>query len=253
MIKSALLLEEQGPFRADQLNPDDPYELSRGHAIHCMPTGGRGARAAGAGAKALGSDPAVVELGLDAGYSPDPGTLRAPDISVGPIRNEPGWIPGVPPLAVEYADTGQDEEQLALKIADLLAAGTQLVWVVRLTGPRRIEVHAPGKPVRLANPGERLEAPGILANPVPVEALYDPKASAEVASRNELERLGYASLDAVRAEGLRSAIHEVLTARGLTVPEDVTVAIASCQDFALLKRWVGKAVTVASAADLVAG
>lgn len=30
-----------GPFRADQLRPGDPYELSDGHPVRCMPTGGR--------------------------------------------------------------------------------------------------------------------------------------------------------------------------------------------------------------------
>lgn len=219
-----------------------------------MPTGTRGARAAGAGAKALGSDPAVAELGLDAGFSPDPGTLWAPDISIGPLPDRPGWFPGVPPLAVEYADTGQDEEQLALKIEDLLAAGTQLIWVVRLTGPRRVEVHAPGKPMRLAHPGEQLEAPGILANPVPVEALYDPKVSAQVASRNELERLGYKNLDAVRAEGAaaasRAAILKIFAARGLAVPAEVEGAVASCEDLDLLGRWVELAVT-GSPSDLL--
>ncbi len=29
-----------GPFRAEQIRSGDPYELSDGHAIECMPTGG---------------------------------------------------------------------------------------------------------------------------------------------------------------------------------------------------------------------
>lgn len=62
MRKSALLPTEQGPFRADQLRSGDPYELSHGHAILCMPTGGRGASAAMAGAKALSTDPAVEKI-----------------------------------------------------------------------------------------------------------------------------------------------------------------------------------------------
>jgi hypothetical protein len=261
--KSALLPTELGPFRADQLHPGDPYELSHGHAILCMPTGSRGARAAGAGAKALGSDPAVAELGLDAGFTPSPDTLRAPDISVGLLPDQPGWVQGVPPLAVEYADTGQDEEQLTLKIRDLLEAGTQLIWVVRLTGPRRIEVHAAGKPMRLVRPGEFLEAPGILVNRLPVEALYDPKVSAEVASRNELERLGYKSLDAVRDEGkaagrvegeivaLREAILRVFAARGFAVAAEVSAAISGCSDRAILGRWIQVAVIADSPAELL--
>ena len=46
-----------------------------------------------------------------------------------------------------------------------------------------------------------MEAPGILANPVPVEALYDPDAARDVALRNLLQRRGYADLEAVQKEG----------------------------------------------------
>jgi Uma2 family endonuclease len=254
MKSSPLLPTSQGPFRADQLRPGDPYELSHGHAVVCLPTGGRGARAISAGDSALRSDPAVQDVGVDTGFSPAPDMLRAPDLSVGKIPDEPGWVPGAPPLAVEYADTGQDEAQLEAKIRDLLDAGTRFVWVVRLTGPRRVEVHQPGQPVRIANPGTELEAPGILANPIPVEALYDPRASAKVSLRNLLQREGYASLEAVVAEGeasaLRGAVLDVFAARGLTVGEDVQARIAGCQDLALLRRWIREAVTAASPADL---
>ena len=259
MKRSPILPTPQGPFRADQLRPGDPYELSHGHAIVCLPTGGRGAKAIGAGAKALASDPAVQDLGVDTGFSPTPDTLRAPDLAVGRIPDEPGWVPGAPPLAVEYADTGQDEPQLAAKIRDLLDAGTRFVWVVRLTGPRRVEIHEPGQPIRIARPGEELTAPGILANPLPVEALYNPRVSDEVSFRNLLQRQGYASLDAVRAEGegqgeaaaLRGAILEVFAARSLAVEEEgVQAKIIACQDPELLRRWLRLAVTVASPADL---
>ena len=50
----------------------------------------------------------------------------------------------MPPLALEYASIGQDEDGLQREIVDFLAAGTQLVWVVRLVGPRRVEVYEPG-------------------------------------------------------------------------------------------------------------
>jgi len=249
----------QGPFRADQLQPGDSYELSHGHAILCSPTGGRGARAISAGDSVLRSDPAVQDVGVDTGFSPVPNTLRAPDLSVGKIPDEPGWVSGAPPLAVEYADTGQDEEQLEEKIRDLLGAGTRFVWVVRLTGPRRVEIHQAGQPMRIAHPGGELEAPGILANRVPVEALYDSKVSEAVSFRNLLQRRGYASLEAVLADGevkgeasaLRTAILEVFAARGLTVGDDAQIMIARCEDPGLLRRWIRQAVTAASAADLI--
>ncbi len=74
-------------------------------------------------------------------------------MAVGNVPDAPGWVEGASPLAVEYADAGQNESDLGTKIAQLLDAGTQLVWVVRLSGPRRVETA-----------GEELTAPGILRN-----------------------------------------------------------------------------------------
>ena len=195
-----------GPFRAEQIRPGDPYELSNGHAIHCMGTGGRGSRANLLGGSVLDSDPAVEEAGVDAGYSPSPETLRAPDVAVGNVPDAPGWIQGAPPLAVEYADTGQDEKELVTKISELFAAGTKLVWVIRLVGLRRVEVHEPGRKMRTVLPGEELAAPGVLRNPVPVEALYDRQAAHEVTLRNLLQRQGYQDLDEVRTEGREEGV-----------------------------------------------
>lgn|GEM_PF-1046722 len=144
---------------------------------------------------------AVTSAGFDTGFATDEQTMRAPDIAVGHVPDEPGWVNGVPPLAVEYADLGQDEADLQLKIRTLLDAGTRFVWVVRLTGVRRVEVHQPQVPFVLAYPGQSLEAPGVLSNPVPVEALYDPDAAHEAALRNLLQRRGYVDLDAVLEDG----------------------------------------------------
>ncbi|MCB2261668.1 MAG: Uma2 family endonuclease, partial [Candidatus Thiosymbion ectosymbiont of Robbea hypermnestra] len=190
----------EGPFRAEQLRCGDPYELDDGHPIECLPSGGRHAHANVNGGLTLDTDPDVESTGFDAGFTPDEQNLRAPDIAVGNVPDTPGWVPGAPPLAVEYADTGQNERDLQRKISTLLEAGTRYVWVVRLTGLRRVEVYEPQAPRRLAYPGEQLQAPGILRNPVPVEALYDPDAAREAALRNLLQRRGYANLDAVQEE-----------------------------------------------------
>ncbi|MFY9820120.1 MAG: Uma2 family endonuclease [Thermoanaerobaculia bacterium] len=211
----------------------------------------------------LASDPAVRDVGVDIGFSPSPETLRAPDLSVGEMPDQPGWVEGAPPLAVEYADTGQDEAELRVKIQELFAAGTRHVWVVRLTGPRRVEVHQPGQRVRIANPGEQLEAPGILANPVPVEALYDRGAARQVIFRNLLQRQGYSSLEEVRAEGeahgraqgeiqgLQKAIIAVLAGRGLAVEDDLRAVLASSNDPAVLESALRRA-AAATAAEILA-
>ncbi|WPL19867.1 hypothetical protein Thiowin_05014 [Thiorhodovibrio winogradskyi] len=192
------LHQTRGPFFAAQLRDGDPYELSNGHPIECLPAGGRHARANLVGGLAMETDPEVEDAAVDAGYAFGPQDLRAPDIAVGNVPDAPGWIAGVPPLAVEYADSGQDEQELQDKIRELLAAGTRYLWVVRLQGPRRVEVYEPGQPCRTCYPGQALSAAGVLKNPLPVEALYDPQAAHEVALRNLLQRKGYDSLDAVR-------------------------------------------------------
>jgi hypothetical protein len=193
---------EKGPFRADQLKSKDPYELSNGHAIYCSPTGGDGALAIVRGAHLIDSDPlAAAKTGVDAGFTPEPGTLRAPDISVGHVPDRPGWAPGAPMLAIEYAGTGQDEPSLSQKIDDLLSHGTQWVWVVRLVGPHRVEIHEPKKPVRIVGIDGVLEAPGALQNSIAVRALFDYRAMRETALRNMLSDYGVRSLEQLREEG----------------------------------------------------
>ncbi|MEM9693582.1 MAG: Uma2 family endonuclease [Myxococcota bacterium] len=193
--------EGRGPFRADQLKSGDRYELSDGHAVYCAPSGGDSSRANLVGASVLETDPAVEEAGVDAGYSNRPTDLRAPDVAVGNVPDRPGWIAGVPPLAVEYAGRGQSESELQAKIVDLLAQGTRYVWVVRLLGERRVEVYEPGRGMKTLRAGSRLTAPGILQNDVAVEALFDREAAHEATLRNLLQRKGYRDLEDVREQG----------------------------------------------------
>jgi hypothetical protein len=233
--RSAALYDGPGFLCASDLRPGVRYELHDGHPIYCAPTGGDGARSTLAGAEVLDTDPAVKEAGIDAGFSPSPGMLRAPDVAVGNVPDKIGWIQGVPPLALEYAGIGQDEDKLELKIADLLGAGTRMIWVVRLVGPRRIEVHERGKPVRTVGPGEELSAPGILHNAFPVEAFYDRDTAHRLTLRNLLQRAGYESLDDVREEGreegreqgLRAAILDLCELLGIPMGREREAALAA--------------------------
>src|SRR5579871_5283710 len=138
----------KGPFRADQIQEGDRYELSNGHAILCAPGGPDHASKNLNGGSVLDTDPEVEWAGVDAGFAPVPEHLRAPDVAVTTPQSGSAWIPGVPPLALEFASAGQDEAKLQEKIVDLLALGTKIIWVVRLIGPRRVEVYEPGKPMR---------------------------------------------------------------------------------------------------------
>ncbi len=80
----------QGPFRADQIREGDPYELAHGHAVRCLPTGGRGSEATATDAAILKSDPQVESAGVDTGFSPTPDTSWTPDVAVGDARILPG-------------------------------------------------------------------------------------------------------------------------------------------------------------------
>ncbi|MBT8420390.1 MAG: Uma2 family endonuclease [Gammaproteobacteria bacterium] len=241
-----------GPrFTADQIRDGDRYELSNGYPIYCAPAGENHARRNASGASLLGSDPDVQWSAVDAGFTPEPGTLRAPDVAVGPppAKKKGAWISGVPPLAVEYADQGQNEPDLKTKIGELLAAGTRYVWVVRLTGPHRVEVHTKNVPMRLLSITDTLEAPGILRNPVPVQALFDDREAERITLRNLLQREGYADLEAVLQEGIQrgtleaqvQALLGILAVRGIELDSETESRIRHCHNPAQLDMWLRKA------------
>jgi Uma2 family endonuclease len=105
----------------------------------------------------------VVERGLgvvltETGYvlSRDPDTLRGPDVSF--VRRERfdaeearrSYLRGGPDLAVEILSPSNRPGEIRAKVAEYLAAGTRLVWVVdpahetvttyrTLLAPRRVE------------------------------------------------------------------------------------------------------------------
>ncbi|MEM8998434.1 MAG: Uma2 family endonuclease, partial [Acidobacteriota bacterium] len=128
------------------------------------------------------------------------------------------------------------------------------------------EIHSPDQPRRYANPGEELEAPGILRNAVPVEALYDWRAAEGVTLRNLLQRQGYADLDAVLAAGeaegqakgeaegrllaLVESVLGVLDARDLDTSDAQRRRIVDCADPDQLGAWLRAAAVADSAAAL---
>lgn len=52
-------------------------------------------------------------------------------------------------------------------------------------------------------------------------------------------------------EGLAEALLDVLQARGIEVPQHVRESVLACQDYAQLKRWLGRVATVQSAEELL--
>ena len=253
----------RGPFRAEQIRPGDPYELSDGHAIVSEPSGRRHGRKHLVGGAVLATDPAVEEVGVEIGHVLDPWTLRAPDVSVGGVADEPGFARSAPPLAVEYVEADADERELARKIAQLLGAGSALVWVVRLGGERRVEVHRRGAAATVKHSGESVEAPGVLRNAVPVDALYDRTAAQALMLRNLLDRAGYRDLDAVRDEGrvegellgrlahARELLQRTLARRGLTLDAAQAAQVETCTDLATLDRWLDAAPIASSTGEVL--
>ncbi len=247
-----------GPFLAAHIRDGDPYELSNGHPIECSPSGPLHSSSNLAGGEVLDTDPDVEWAGIEVGYSPDPGELRAADVALDhpPAGDGHGWVPGAPRLAVEYAAAGQDEKELQRKIREFFAHGTELVWVVRLLGPRRVEVYAPDGAFEVKTVGDELTAPGILRNPVPVLALFDRAAAHKTVFRNLLQREGYENLDAVRMEGQALGIAEIILALLESRLETVDAAsrerILTCRDLELLRRWAIRAANVRCVADVFA-
>jgi hypothetical protein len=193
---------EQGPFRADGLVPGGYYEISRGHPLQLSPAGTRHGNANVTGALPLATDPLVMELGVDVGHKLAEDTVRAPDVSVGGVpADKGGWAQGAPPLAVEYADEGTKESDLQTKIEEFFGAGARWVWVVRLLGPRRVEVYSSPTDVTVHTGDDELLAPGVLQEPIPAAALYDRRVALDISLRNLLRRAGYRDLDAIREQG----------------------------------------------------
>ncbi len=132
-----------------------------------------------------------------------------------------------------------------------------------------MEVHRPGLSMTVKSGGEDLVAPGILRNPVPVDALYDRAVAHELTLRNLLQRHGHESLEALRAvaiaegreagrsEGLiegraegraqgaldlaRALLLRTLEVRHIGIGPEDTAAIESCSDLAMLDLWQARA------------
>lgn len=246
----------RGPFRADQIRSGDPYELSRGHPIYRPPACALRAPRIGLGGAVLGSDPAVERAGVDTGIELAPDTLRAFDIAVSFTPGAGTWATGAP-LVVDFAVSDQDDAYRCEKIEEFHAARTGQVWVVRLAGERRVEVHERARPMRTVGADGMLTAPGVLALPVPVRALYDRDAAHETTLRNLLSRQGHigpdATPEAIDVASRRAVLLMLLDAAGVTTSDDDRARVAGCDDAAALDVWIRRARTATTRAEVFEG
>jgi Uma2 family endonuclease len=111
----------------------------------------------------------------------DPDLVRAPDLAVVLYARHPrsavgpGFLEGPPDLAVEVVSPNDRAHDIAEKVADWLAAGTSVVWVV-YRGPR-LEVHQRDRVQRLG-PDDEVDGGEVLPGfRMRVRDLLDPHAS----------------------------------------------------------------------------
>lgn len=155
-------------------NYPDPkrYELVRGVPRVSGPTGGVHGRVA----MKLGGrlDEQVTRLGLgtvlvEAGYVLEraPDTVRGPDVSfvsstrLPPDRIPEQFIPGPPDLAVEILSPGDRWSETEEKVADYLAGGARLVWLVD-PRERRVTVRYPDRPPRVLTDRDILDGEDVV-------------------------------------------------------------------------------------------
>jgi len=110
----------------------------------------------------------------DCGYqcfADDPGKVRKPDVSfvrTGRLPNDrppKGYVRIPPDLAVEVLSPGETADEVDAKVAEYLAAGVKLVWVVSPT-VQTVRIHRPANaalgPIGLATESEAISGEDVL-------------------------------------------------------------------------------------------
>lgn len=155
--------------------PDDGrrYELRGGWLVSEPVPGARHGRVAAAVVESLARHVRPRRLGVvftaDAGYilARHPDTLRGPDVSfvsaerfarVGDVTTS---FPGPPDLAVEVLSPSDRVSEIHAKVADYLAAGARMVWVVD-PETEQITVHRPLLSPRTLKGEDRLEGEDVV-------------------------------------------------------------------------------------------
>jgi Uma2 family endonuclease len=123
--------------------PDDDfhYELVEGRVVRMSPPGSRHGALASRFVALLHQHVDSHRLGVvltPAGFrlASDPDTVREPDVAFVRAERIPstgmpdGFWPGPPDLAIEIRSPGDRRATIQAKVADYLARGVRLVWVV---------------------------------------------------------------------------------------------------------------------------
>ena len=166
--------------------PDDGfrYELVCGEVRKMTPAGNEHGKIAALVTASLVQHVLANQLGsvyaAETGFrlASDPDTVRAPDAAfvcqarldeVGAVA---GYWPGAPDLVVEVVSPGDRYGEVAEKVADWLAAGTQMVVVVE-PQQRTVAVHRTSGTVEVLREGDVLEGGEVVPGwEVAVAALF---------------------------------------------------------------------------------
>jgi Uma2 family endonuclease len=178
LVSAAMATEQtKSEMTAEELLslPDDGwrYELVSGELRRMPPTGIQHGQIAGLLTQRLTAHVRTHNLGVvctaEAGFrlAQHPDTVRAPDVAF--IARErisaegvpTGYRPGAPDLAVEVVFPSDRFDDVIEKVAEYLAAGTRLVWVVH---PRThtVTVYRASGEVRLLRSHEELSGEDVI-------------------------------------------------------------------------------------------
>jgi Uma2 family endonuclease len=141
-------------------------ELVRGKVVTMPPVGedhGGLAFDVGAPLRAFAREHQLGRVLAETGFllARNPDLVRAPDVAfiagdrLAPDRDRSRYIDAAPTLAVEIVSLWDLDTEVAGKVAEYLAAGTERVWVVR-PRPRTVTVHRPGVDAHAYGPGDTL-------------------------------------------------------------------------------------------------
>ena len=141
-------------------------ELVHGEVVTMAPAGGdHGRKASRLSAKLLSfiERHALGDIGVEVGYllKRNPDLVRAPDVSFTVAsrlqegRFPDSFVEGPPTLAVEVVSPKDHDDDVATKVEEYLAAGTERVWVVR-PKVQTITVHRPGGDAHTYRRGDTL-------------------------------------------------------------------------------------------------
>src|SRR5437867_4061907 len=166
--------------------PDDGwrYELVRGELRRMPPTGIQHGQIAGLLTQHLSAYVKAHNLGVvctaEAGFklAQHPDVVRAPDVAFIareriPVEGVPtGYWPGAPDLAAEIVSPSDRFDEVVEKVAEYLAAGTRLVWVVHPRTQTVMIYRASGE-IRLLRGHEELSGEEVLPGfTCPVSVLF---------------------------------------------------------------------------------